>query len=265
MKAVCYVISLPNRVDRRNNINKRFSTIDHQFEFVDAVSGEDLKTFDAKFCAPIKVRANWESHVKCFKKFIQSDAEIALIFEDDVVLSEEFKEFYSNLKNSKMISWDIFQFGYLGSNNQFKSLYDLQKKIIKSFLKTILLITFIRKTHFLNFSKRVQKKVLGLESIEETSKMLKLPNLIRKGFVSGTHAYAISRTCAESLLSYNVPTVMGADLALQILSMAPNWHIFRPAKSLASQDDSVVSIGEHSIYMQDFEELRSKGSHENWY
>ena len=106
-----YVINLKREAERRENIVKELQKQNIQnFEIVDAVDGMEIKrndldlliSKDNKFINPINTNMNAPeiccslSHVKVYKKFVETNFEYALIFEDDAVFLNNFTE---KLKN----------------------------------------------------------------------------------------------------------------------------------------------------------------------
>ena len=252
MKYVSYVINLNTRSDRLQNVIKRFSSIGEDFERIEAIIGDLQFEHYEKFIAPKNVVANWKSHLECYRKFLESDADVCLIFEDDVEFMGQFKHFLDQLKKQEHFDFDIFQFGYLGSKSKFNTLRKFKNVFTRSIFKYMhSVLRLILQDNPSKVSDKLSKIVDVLNYRIDKSNEFQLNGIITPGFVSGTHAYAISRDMAQHLLSYNSPTILGADLALQILSMSGNWNIYRTPISLASQDATSVSIGEHSSVIND--------------
>ena len=113
-----YVISLKKETRRRENIIKELKKQNLlDFEIIDAVDGEKIEKRELdqlisknnKFINPTNTYMNVPeiccalSHIKVYKKFLQTDLKYALIFEDDAVFLDEFSEKLQNfvLKNFK--------------------------------------------------------------------------------------------------------------------------------------------------------------------
>ena len=113
-----YVINLKRETKRRENIIielKKQKLKD--FEIIDAVDGEKIEkgeldkliSKNKKFINPTNTYMNVPeiccalSHINVYKKFIKSNFDYALIFEDDAVFLDEFSEKLQNfvLKNFK--------------------------------------------------------------------------------------------------------------------------------------------------------------------
>jgi hypothetical protein len=87
-----------------------------------------------------------------------------------------------------------------------------------------------------------RKRIAEERAIEDTleGSFLCIPD-----FRSGTHAYLLTRSGAQKLMQFNLPVLLGSDLALQMLAISRSLRIFRLDTSVAGQDDTPVSIGEH--------------------
>ena len=113
-----YVINLKRETKRRENIIielKKQKLKD--FEIIDAIDGEKIErgeldkliSKNEKFINPINTYMNVPeiccalSHINVYKKFIKSNFDYALIFEDDAIFLDEFSEKLQNfvLKNFK--------------------------------------------------------------------------------------------------------------------------------------------------------------------
>ena len=113
-----YVINLKRETSRRENIIKELKKQKLQdFEIIDAVDGDKIEKSELdklisknnKFINPINTYMNVPeiccalSHINVYKKFLQTDKEYALIFEDDAVFLNDFSEKLQNfvIKNFK--------------------------------------------------------------------------------------------------------------------------------------------------------------------
>ena len=252
MNSVSYVINLNTRPDRLQNVIQRFDSIGEEFQRIEAITGDSQFNHHENFIAPNNVVANWKSHLECYKKFLDSDAGVCLVFEDDVEFTGQFKPFLNRIRKQEHFDFDIFQFGYVGSKlkfNTFRKFKDVFTHFIFTYIHSILQLILKEKPS--KVLDKLSKIIDVLRYRINQSNAFQLNGIIIPGFVSGTHSYAISREMAQHLLSYNNPTILGADLALQILSMSGNWKIYRTPKSLALQDATSVSIGEHSSVIND--------------
>ncbi len=102
-----YVINLKRETKRRENIIRELKKQNLlEFEIIDAIDGEEIKKSDLdlliskndKFINPINTNMNAPeiccslSHVKVYKKFVETNLDYALIFEDDAVFLNDFTE-----------------------------------------------------------------------------------------------------------------------------------------------------------------------------
>ena len=127
-----YVINLKRETKRKENIInelRKQNIVD--FEVIDAIDGEEIKKSELdllisksnKFINPINTFMNAPeiccalSHIKVYKKFIETNMDYALIFEDDAIFlnnfSEKLKKFIlKNFKYEKqiMLLTELWQF-----------------------------------------------------------------------------------------------------------------------------------------------------------
>ncbi len=127
-----YVINLKRETKRKENIInelRKQNIVD--FEIIDAIDGEEIKKSELdllisksnKFINPINTFMNAPeiccalSHIKVYKKFIETNMDYALIFEDDAIFlnnfSEKLKKFIlKNFKYEKqiMLLTELWQF-----------------------------------------------------------------------------------------------------------------------------------------------------------
>jgi GR25 family glycosyltransferase involved in LPS biosynthesis len=143
---------------------------------VEGVNGKKLSVKDIKdntssygsMFAPLSVIGCAMSHIKTWKLFLESNAEYAIIFEDDVVFEDNFKEKLDlGIKNTPK-DFDILYLGCFGCQNNI-NLNTLQFAHIG-----ILDLKANFKNHFVN------KPIIAL----------------------ATHAYVVSRKGAQKLITY---------------------------------------------------------------
>jgi len=126
IKWKAYVISLPNRNDRRSNIASSLDWLD--YTFVDAVHGSDIDTkalihsgvlnesfYDPSGLVNKNIIGCSLSHIKAWLKFKESGEDIGLILEDDAVYTPSFK--LSQLQSEiDTLKWDAI---YLGKKEKY--------------------------------------------------------------------------------------------------------------------------------------------------
>ena len=100
-------ISLPKRTDRREWVDSHLKKFNIPFEYFDALSSTDNRN-NIKFLQGIKSGniGCTLSHYNLIKNY--SDDKILGIFEDDVLLCEDFNERFSYIENNFNLDWDIF-------------------------------------------------------------------------------------------------------------------------------------------------------------
>jgi glycosyl transferase, family 25 len=115
-----FVISLRSAENRRAHIEKQFKQLNLDFEWFDAIDGKKLNEEDInKYCdiQAIRNAPNWLSrgaigcalsHFFVYQEIIKRNLPFALIFEDDVLLQNDFKDVVlstlSHLNDNQIIS-----------------------------------------------------------------------------------------------------------------------------------------------------------------
>ena len=108
------------------------------------------------------------SHIKTWKEFLKTDADYAIIFEDDVVFEKNFKNELNDIIKIAPKEYDILYLGCFGCNNQ------------------INIFTYL-------------SSIVGLINLNSK----KLNKFINKPVVAyATHSYIVSRNGANKLLKY---------------------------------------------------------------
>jgi len=100
-------ISLPKRTDRREWIDSHLKEFNISFEYFDALSPTDnpsnIKFLENTISGQIGCAL---SHYNLIKNY--EGEKILGIFEDDVLLCEDFNERFSYIENNFNLDWDIF-------------------------------------------------------------------------------------------------------------------------------------------------------------
>lgn len=112
-------ISLPKRIDRREWVKSHLEKFNIQFEFFDAMT-ESNNYDNLKFLNGIKAGniGCFLSHYEIIKNY--SETKILGIFEDDVLLCDDFIERFSYIEKNFNLEWDIFflsSFYHLNNDN----------------------------------------------------------------------------------------------------------------------------------------------------
>jgi GR25 family glycosyltransferase involved in LPS biosynthesis len=113
-------ISLPNRTDRREWVETHLNSFNIPFEFFNAKTSSVQNYDNLKFLQGIK-SGNIGcalSHYELIKN--HNSSKILGIFEDDVLLCEDFLERFTYIENNFNLDWDIFflsSFYHLNTDN----------------------------------------------------------------------------------------------------------------------------------------------------
>ena len=120
-----FVISLPEAYDRRARIEQIFADLNLDFEFIDAVDGRQFDVINHPLYDKNKRLAFYGrhlnggeigclmSHKKIYQKIVDEKISHALVFEDDVILRENFIPVVQKILERKDIAYDAIRF--LGS------------------------------------------------------------------------------------------------------------------------------------------------------
>ena len=98
-KTSCFVINLPRDVERRVRMEAVLNDLQLEFTIIDAVMGSDLSPEQLAFfehIAEMNLRPAeygcMMSHIGCWRTFLASDADRALVCEDDIHVAPHIKE-----------------------------------------------------------------------------------------------------------------------------------------------------------------------------
>jgi glycosyl transferase family 25 len=88
-------------VERRKHISQDMVNLSLNYEFVDAIDGKELSGEEKNFFNPKRNLKDSEigcflSHLRCYKKLLETDADFAVILEDDTKVTSELKSFLSS-------------------------------------------------------------------------------------------------------------------------------------------------------------------------
>ena len=115
-----WVINLKKRPDRLENIGKKLNELGVLWERIDAIDGricdDDLLNLSKKKGKignmSKSTRGCTASHFKCWEAILSSKSDYGIVLEDDVDLSNDFKELISNTewipRNAKLIKLEKF-------------------------------------------------------------------------------------------------------------------------------------------------------------
>lgn len=110
-----YVINLPKRKDRRDEFDDTFGKL--IYEYIDGISGDEINVkeliknkrvskyfYDPAGSVNKNVIACNLSHLKVWETFLESKEDVCLVFEDDVVFTEEIFLTTTNLETNEVIN-----------------------------------------------------------------------------------------------------------------------------------------------------------------
>jgi GR25 family glycosyltransferase involved in LPS biosynthesis len=259
-----YLINVKSRPDRLANATERFETLGLDFICVEAITGEELIKSGAELLTRPNMEANWRSIQKVLTIFLASEDDFCFIYEDDVLFSPKFIEFYQNFQTLGFFDFDVLQFGYLlfdgnnddGKKNKWKSRYSFVTQIIAKILSclgTNKFFVLIKLSSFLIkiFNIDVENNL----RMVELRKSLVLKESLVQGFEPGTHGFIIGRRMANLLVGYNLPMAMSGDLLFMTLGATKKFKIYRLGVPLATQDETIPSVGIHASQLFDLSNL----------
>jgi GR25 family glycosyltransferase involved in LPS biosynthesis len=265
-----YVINLSTRPDRKMNSLKRISGIGQNPQIIAAISGDDVELLNYEGTAPRNVIALWQSHRKVWQHFLTTNDDACFVFEDDVQFSNGSSKVIASISRLDFNTFDVLQIGFLPLNSRWNYVLSefliyfrikvsriVVKNLVKLFSFPILNNTRILKATSLR-SKLTSKK-LRIEELVELEQKIDGNVILLSEFRSGTHAYLVTKRAAQKLLDYNVPTILGADLAFQMLAISMSLRVLRLSSSVAGQDDTPVSVGQHHLAPNDLGSLLLRG------
>jgi GR25 family glycosyltransferase involved in LPS biosynthesis len=215
-----YVINLEKDADRWESVLEETEDSFFNTFRVDAINARDLP--DPDFVSS-GVRAAWLSHLKAMRDFLESDADFALIAEDDFHISS-LDELASHLENLKAFNWDMVQFGFLkpGIDTKIKILIADTENLIFRLLGRLSRLPLLSSK---SFSSRMRVK----QSLETPL-----------GFVvddcqPGAHFYLVRRSFCRSISKLNDPQFLSIDDFYMSLSRMRTFTMLRVKRNVAIQ------------------------------
>jgi len=110
-RGITLVISLPERVDRREHILENFKRIGHEFLFVNGKRPSDMPSNMQSTAIAI-----WAAHVSALETFLLTESDYVLVLEDDVYLQNELAgKFISSLDSIGQLVQGDFSILQLGT------------------------------------------------------------------------------------------------------------------------------------------------------
>ncbi|MEL3901409.1 MAG: glycosyltransferase family 25 protein [Treponema phagedenis] len=103
-----FIVNLKESIDRRQYMIEEMKKTNLQYEFFDAVNGKDIKNIEEIYDKENAIKAYGRelklgeigcamSHLLIYKKMIDENIEQALIFEDDIIIANDFNRVFSEI------------------------------------------------------------------------------------------------------------------------------------------------------------------------
>jgi hypothetical protein len=219
-----FVINLNRRGDRWQFISTHLSAIGLTFSRIDAVDAFSLRDSPTSLVRTA-IEACWLSHQIAFGMLAHSAESVALILEDDAVLSDDvhwptlLPEIETYILSSSI---DVLQLGFLN---------DWREGGLRARFRAA----------FRWLDDRVSRCSTGAPSNSWHCSQNAPPPiaLVPNSFRDGAHCYLISRRAARAFLAFNLPTFAAVDDFFAIIAREQTHHKhFRfatTAKSYATQ------------------------------
>jgi GR25 family glycosyltransferase involved in LPS biosynthesis len=223
-----YVINLKSRTDRWASVEAQRSLLGIPIQQVDAIDQDTVDASELNMAAK-GVAATWLSHRKAANEFLKSEADFALILEDDFSLSGNFN--IPSVSKLKELEADFVQLGYLRVTpwESFDlNIANLRDRALRAIQFLVGMNGFLQQ--------RIGSKLLIRERIGVPTSLV--PTDIRPG----GHCYVISRNMALGMQNLNNPIVFSADELFVSISRMRAFKMFRVRKSMVSQTNSPTSV-----------------------
>ena len=265
-----FVINLNRHEERFTNLSLKLKDAPVEIRRIEAVEPSTLAYGGLNHfgTTPDVLSSCWESHRLAFEEFLESDNEICLILEDDVDFTQKSFEVLNSAEYLASISFDVLQIGFVCINRKLDNGRSQLLEVARYHCKEIILVALKRfisvyfwillktrrtgdpsiapqdfskfKPHRLlqSLERRIDKFLGRRLSVEFFGYKNRV---INNDFQAGTHAYFIRREAAKFLLGQNSPSVFAPDLLYIALARASNLEVNRTLKSLAAQNESLIS------------------------
>lgn len=269
-KFLTFVINLNRHEERFTNLSLKLKDASVEIRRIEAVEPSTLRYGGLNHfgTTPDVLSSCWESHRLAFEEFLKSDNEICLILEDDVDFTQKSLEVLNSAEYLASIPFDVLQIGFVCINRKLDNGKSQLFEVARYHCKEATLVTlkgFISLYFWIfrkitrtgdpsitsgDFSKfKLHRLLQSLARRIDKFLGRRLPveffgyknRVVNNDFQAGTHAYFIRRKAAKFLLGQNSPSVFAPDLLYIALARASNLEVNRTLKSLASQNESLVS------------------------
>ena len=215
-----YVINLARDTDRWKSVLEESAEYPFATIRVDAINASDLPQ---QAFVSAGVNAAWLSHLKAMRIFLDSQAQFALIAEDDFHIINPSK-LKSRIEKLSLNDWDMVQLGFLkpGLDTRMKILFANIEGLVFKFLGKI-------GSSFLFTNMRFTSRMRVNQSLG-----------IPKGYVlddcqPGAHFYLVRRSFCEAIIQLNSPQFLSIDDFFTALSRMRTFRMLRSKRNLSTQ------------------------------
>ena len=219
-----FVINLDSRHDRWREALSQFSQIPFEIERVSAYTASSVEPLEP--FVPGAVAATWRSHQKAMQAHLNSEAQYALILEDDFLIAHDMNRVLAQVYEAK--DFDIVQFGFL-TPSVFRRLMRYMIGLRDIFLKLLQFVYSIIELSALD--RLIIREQKGIPF-----------SLVLNDIQAGGQAYLVSRKFSEAAQFMNNPSFLSADGMLMALSETRTFKVGRVRKNHIRQSDSISSV-----------------------
>jgi|688.fasta_scaffold177357_2 GR25 family glycosyltransferase involved in LPS biosynthesis len=221
------LINLERRRDRLESALNSAQKNGLSFKRIEAIDSLNCILEPENLVTP-DVYACWQSHLKCYRAFLQTNHNYCLILEDDFVVKNR-KSLETLLEKRAWENYDLLQVGFIlpGFLNKITYMY---LNIENKFFRIIGKISSAIKISSVGDKMRIHDALTSEK------------NIVTNQFFPGTHAYIISRPMAQKILSIKGAQIYSADLFYISLAQMRTFSIARLKKSIFGQSKSAPSI-----------------------
>jgi glycosyl transferase family 25 len=169
-----FVVNLKQDIEKKRYMQKLSHDKSLDFRYIKAVYGKDLSDSEIEkvYNKKVSIKNNGReltkgeigcalSHISIYKKIIEDNIKNAIIFEDDITITDNFISVINSIKNLPQ-DWELILLGYYSQvSNELESKSSLRKrkKIFKN-IKAVRLVQIAYGTHGYMINQKGAKKLL---------------------------------------------------------------------------------------------------------
>jgi GR25 family glycosyltransferase involved in LPS biosynthesis len=226
----CYIINLASRTDRKQHVLDQISKFQLNAILLEAVSVDELEPKNLGFLTP-PAMACWQSHLKVFESFLQTNEPRVVVFEDDFRI-KDLAALERYIRRVNLEDFEIIQIGFLV--NSYREQVDILLKNFEFSVFSLLSRVCVRNSFLrARFGSRLR---------------LRRASGVPIGFVpddlrAGAHAYILSRNAASRITNdFKEQNVLTADGFLIASNWTKPFRTLRLHRSFVDQIESPSSI-----------------------